>query len=444
MTAKNNINGNGSKKAKNETTTHPIYSDSDELYNRILVKQCEVIFNSDDNNDTIYLSAENVIENCIKFYLKDKSKDIDFIHMEFFALIANIRKNQDFEEYIGFFTLVRLKRNKVHEELESARDINLLILKLTFYKFIKWFVCEFLRKDEIDVAKQWYIEFTGKLNNTTLSSCSLSKLKENNSAEEIHKINLRLDEYEKKLAAIANENYMGNLNIVTSQGATSVEYVADDENESSKSLNIEIEKPEPSLEDTILFIKKLLLEIDYDDGSKIVKYTEFVFNRDNDEYCIINFKKKASEKKVENKILDEEDYWKGKKKPEPIKKVIGKVDFEIDDRGNIKEQEVFFKFRLIDVNSPPILGSNKIYFDCRKPPIKRPAKRIPVGDGTFHKKEEQVVEIINAVEINDNNRFKMTDEFEIYFSNLTIGEKLLSAFKHAIELANERKNKWYE
>ncbi len=189
----------------------------------------------------------------------------------------------------------------------------------------------------------------------------------------------------------------------------------------------EIKKPEPSLEETISIIKKLLLKIDYDDGEMAVKYIDVVF--DTDGYCIISYKKTDTETEEKPQVKyglewEKETVEKKYAKGVPLPKI---------------SKNISSKFRLVDVKTC-ILLTNQIYFNCHE----------HIKDFINQKRGKiEVFPTDNAysyVEIKGKFISKMTNEFIIHINNRTTAERLQQAFLHAIKLAksNKQKNEWFD
>jgi hypothetical protein len=192
------------KPISSKTATKPIAKilpmsqndDVDTLINRILTKQCSVIFNATENNDTIFVSTCNAIERSLKYYLGNQSKSIDFQKMRLITMIDTVDIIRQFPKDFGsFFTIVRIKSNRRHHELESAKQINLLILKLEFYKFMKWFVCSYLKREEIEVAKKWYSDLVSPKEKTNAPIIQVPKIIEN--TDDIEHLNEKIKHQEK-------------------------------------------------------------------------------------------------------------------------------------------------------------------------------------------------------------------------------------------------------
>jgi hypothetical protein len=197
MVSKKSIKQKNISKSGQVTATTTVDQAVKNLVSNILIPQCETVFNSNESNDTIFVSACNAIENSLRHYLSNQSTSIDFRSMRLFIMIDTVNNIPQFpKDFIGFFSTVRIKSNTRHSEMEAATEIDLLILKLEFYKYINWFVCKYLKQDEIVAAKSWFMDFENKFlkNNTTPKSQQViaTKISENdkvNKVQEISRLN---------------------------------------------------------------------------------------------------------------------------------------------------------------------------------------------------------------------------------------------------------------
>ncbi len=134
-------------KTKRENQNEKLPKSANELIDRVLIVQSIDVFNANESYDKIFIAAGNVIERCLRFYLIATITGLKIEGTSLFDMIRLASKSPEFpQDFIDYFTFVRKKGNKRHEELEGAKEIDLWILKLDYYKFLKWFVCEYLKK----------------------------------------------------------------------------------------------------------------------------------------------------------------------------------------------------------------------------------------------------------------------------------------------------------
>lgn len=154
-------NFNNSKNVVN-TKQAKIRNERISLINKIIIPRSNQVY-APKNIDLIdiYVAVSNVLENCLKEYLKAKARELDVKSMELFTLIQMAGKSDMPKKFNGFFSIMRIKSNKQrHDYVESLDDLGLLILRLEFYQFIDWFVVSYLKLPPIEVAENWYNQFT--------------------------------------------------------------------------------------------------------------------------------------------------------------------------------------------------------------------------------------------------------------------------------------------
>ena len=184
----------GAKKSTPDKRT-----DVKELMEKTVLPKSKSIFGSDGTSDSVYINISNVIEKCLKHFIHLKSANRDVSRSPLHILIGDMHTYDFPKKFIGFFEKMRFKGNRQrHDFLEQLDEVGLLILKLEYYQFIRWFVCNYLKLDLPPEADKWGKNILSEKHHTTAAHNTLK--------DEVEKLKATIAEQKEIIQGLSKPN----------------------------------------------------------------------------------------------------------------------------------------------------------------------------------------------------------------------------------------------